>query len=570
MESHTHRIGRLRQTWRFLGLLRLFAWTLLVMYRERRRMMSAQARGNDEAPTSGDALVRVATAFHEAAIKQDVLLIKLGQFLSTRVDLLPEQAITILSTLQDDVPPAPFDQIRDVIESELGRPIAEVFSVLECQCTAAASLGQVHRAVLASTGETVAVKVQRPQIDQLVQVDLRALQVVIWVITHFVINTRNVIDLMDFYSEFARTIYEELDYLREAANAKRFGTMFKDNPTISIPRVYDQYVSRRLLVLEWIDGIKIDDYSALDAAGINHQELARRTIDAYFYQFFEIGFFHADPHPANLLVKPGLDGDGPVVTMVDFGMVGSYTLQMRHVMKVAILAILAHDAQSLASALSRLGFLGEGADLTSLERSLSWLLERYSYMRLGEVEEVGLASLLRDIGRLLYGLPFRIPAQFALTARAVGLLISVTTQLDPQLDFIAAATPYARIFLRPDGAGVEQLVQLVEQFVGQVLDTGVALLKMPQVVEQLLAKVESGDLALNINTALRGPVGLRRSKNESVTGTAGVTPGFSWPAMFAAALAGGIVLLITTHQFLAAWFCFMLAVVCGLRGWLRS
>ena len=207
MQLHTHRIGRFRQTWRFLSLLRLFAWTLLVMYRERRRMMSAQAHGNDEAHTDGDALVRVATAFHEAALKQDVLLIKLGQFLSTRVDLLPEQAITILSTLQDDVPPSPFDQIRVVIETELGRPIEEVFSALECECTAAASLGQVHKAVLASTGETVAVKVQRPQIDQLVQVDLRALRVVIWVITHFIINTRNVIDLMDFYGEFARAYY---------------------------------------------------------------------------------------------------------------------------------------------------------------------------------------------------------------------------------------------------------------------------------------------------------------------------------------------------------------------------
>jgi predicted unusual protein kinase regulating ubiquinone biosynthesis (AarF/ABC1/UbiB family) len=192
---------------RFLSLLKLFIWTFWVMYRERRQKIGVQAYGNHMAHSNSDALIRVVAAFRAAAIKQDVVLIKLGQFLSTRVDLLPERAIAVLSTLQDEVPPAPFDQVRGIIESELGKPIAEVFSSLECECTAAASLGQVHKAVLTSTGETVAVKIQRPQIDQLVKVDLRALQVVVWVITRFV-DTHNVIDLMEFYAYFARTIYD--------------------------------------------------------------------------------------------------------------------------------------------------------------------------------------------------------------------------------------------------------------------------------------------------------------------------------------------------------------------------
>ena len=206
-------------------------------------MIGAEASGNEEARSNEDALVGVATALRDAAIKQDAVLIKLGQFLSTRVDLLPERAIDVLSTLQDSVPPAPYEQIRDVVESELGKPIAEVFSVLDRTCIAAASLGQVHQAVLASTGETVAVKVQRPQIDQIVKLDLSALHAVIWLITRFV-GRRNVIDLMGFYSEFARTIYEELDYVREAANAKRFQSMFKDDPTIYIPRASMSNMSR--------------------------------------------------------------------------------------------------------------------------------------------------------------------------------------------------------------------------------------------------------------------------------------------------------------------------------------
>jgi predicted unusual protein kinase regulating ubiquinone biosynthesis (AarF/ABC1/UbiB family) len=279
-----------------------------------------------------DVLIEVLLAFRETAVELGVLMIKLGQFLSSRVDLLPEKALASLASLQDEVPPAPFDHVVDVIESELGKPVEDVFSLLERKCTAAASLGQVHKAILASTGETVAVKIQRPHSDQLVRLDLRALKVVIWVITRCV-KMNDVLDLMEVYHEFERTIYEEIDYVREAANANRFKEMFKDDPMIYIPRVYDQYVSRRVLVLEWIDGIKINDYATLDAAGIDRFEVAKRTVCAYFYQFFQAGFFHADPHPGNIFVKRGSTGGEPIVTFVDFGMVGSLTNTMKRFMK---------------------------------------------------------------------------------------------------------------------------------------------------------------------------------------------------------------------------------------------
>src|SRR5256712_2965586 len=297
-------------------------------------------------------------------------MIKLGQFLSSRPDLLPEKAIAVLSTLQEQVPLEPFGHVGSVIESELGRPVEEVFSILERKCTAAASLGQVHKAVLASTGETVAVKIQRPNSDQLVRMDLSALKFVIWIITRFV-DKNHFVDLMGVYHEFKRTVYEELDYVREAANARRFKEMFKDDPMIYIPRVYDQYVSRRVLVLEWIDGIKINDYAALDAAGIDRLEVAKRTVCAYFYQFFEAGFFHADPHPGNMFVKQGSTGEGPLVTFVDFGMVGSLTKHMKRFMKDVFLAFIVRDSRSLVHALSELGFVDEGANLASIERAMS-------------------------------------------------------------------------------------------------------------------------------------------------------------------------------------------------------
>ncbi len=288
---------------RFLRVSRLLLWTIWVIYRERRRVLRARERGNYDVHPNIDVLIKVLVAYRVTAIKLGVLMIKLGQFLSSRADILPQAALDVLAALQDEVPPAPFSHVVWVIETELGKPVEQVFSVLERKCTAAASLGQVHKGILAATGEAVAVKVQRPNIDQLVRSDLSTLKFVIWVINRFV-DTSEFIDLMGFYREFRRTVYEEIDYVTEGANAKRFKEMFKDDPTIYIPDVYDDYTSRRVLVLEWIDGIKINDYEALETAGVNRLEIAERAVKAYFYQFFTAGFFHADPHPGNIFVLP--------------------------------------------------------------------------------------------------------------------------------------------------------------------------------------------------------------------------------------------------------------------------
>src|SRR5438105_13886664 len=404
MRTKVPRINRFSQIIRFLRVSRLLVWTIWVIYRERRRVIRARERGNYDVQPNIEVLVKVLVAFRITAVKLGVLMIKLGQFLSSRPDLLPEKAIALLSSLQDEVPPAPFAHVVSVIESELGKPVEQVFSMLERKCTAAASLGQVHKAILASTGETVAVKIQRPNIDQLVRMDLSALKFVIWVIMRFV-NMNDFIDLMGVYYEFQRTIYEEIDYVGEAANAKRFKEMFKDDPMIYIPRVYDEYVSTRVLVLEWIDGIKINDYAALDAAGINRLEVAKRTVCAYFYQFFEAGFFHADPHPGNILVKKGSAGDSPIITFVDFGMVGSLTKNMKRLMKGGFLAFIARDARSLVDALSQIGFIGVDDNLASMERTLSLMIERYYGMTLGEVSELDISEMVQDVGYLLYRQP---------------------------------------------------------------------------------------------------------------------------------------------------------------------
>jgi predicted unusual protein kinase regulating ubiquinone biosynthesis (AarF/ABC1/UbiB family) len=455
----------------------------------------------------------------------------------------------------------------NVVESELGRPVEEVFSVLERKCTGAASLGQVHKAVLASTGETVAVKIQRPNSEQLVRIDLSALKFITWLITRFV-DMNDFIDLMGVYHEFKRTIYEEIDYVREAANAKRFKEMFKDDPMIYIPRVYDEYVSWRMLVLEWIDGIKINDYTALDAAGINRLEVAKRTSYAYFYQFFEVGFFHADPHPGNIFVKKGSTGDRPIVTFVDFGMVGSLTKNMKKFMKDAFLAFITRDSRSLVNALSQLGFIEEGANLASIERAMSLMIERYHGLTLGEVSELNIPEMVQDVAYLLYEQPFHIPAQFAFTGRAVGTLVGVSTGLAPQFNFVEVATPYARKFLGLDTEGAEQTLK---QLFRQLLDTGRVLLTLPRSLEQVITRLEAGEIEVKIVS--NGPSGWKRSRgrrsgmdNEESSSV----PGFTWLFMFVASLAGGIFLVADAHQFIASWFCFGLAGLIALGMLLKS
>ena len=566
MNRKTPRINRFSQMVRFLRVSRLLLWTLWVIYRERRRVIRARQRGNYEVQPNIEVLVRVLVAFRQTAVKLGVLMIKLGQFLSSRADLLPEEALAAISSLQDEVPPAPFGHVVSVIEEELGKPVEQIFSVLERKATAAASLGQVHKGILATTGEAVAVKVQRPHIDQLVRSDLSTIRFVIWVINRFV-DTSEFIDLRAVYREFKRTVFEEIDYVTEAANAKRFREMFKENPHYYIPRVYDEYTSRRVLVLEWIDGIKINDYPTLEAQGIDRLEVAKRTVQAYFYQFFEEGFFHADPHPGNIFVKKGQPGEGPLIEFVDFGMVGTLTKSMKKSMKDLFLSFVLRDSKAIVDALARLGFLGEGANMVAIERGLGLMLDQYFGMTLGEARELDIPEVADEVGNLLYGQPFQLPAQFAFVGRAIGTLVGVATGLAPEFNFVDVATPYARKFLGLDADNVGQTLQSI---LSQMLDTGRILLKLPAQLERVVTRLETGQI--EVKTSSGPPPGRARrhgrgrgsgngnGHNNGSEGFGGLTALLA----FAASLGGGI-LLIDIHQTIASWVFLGLAGLMGLR-----
>jgi len=561
------RISRWQQWWRAWCVFRVLIWTIWVIYRERQRVIRARERGNYEVQPNIEVLIKVLVAFRIAAIKLGVLMIKLGQFLSSRADLLPDEAIAVLTSLQDEVPPATFEHVVSIIESETGKRVEEIFSLLERKATAAASLGQVHKATLLATGETVAVKIQRPNTDQLVRMDLSTLKFVIRVINFFV-DTTGFIDLMGIYREFKRTTYEEIDYAAEAANAKRFKEMFKDDPTIYIPRMYEQYITPHMLVIEWIDGIKVNDYVALEALGISRLEVAKRTVSAYFYQFFVEGFFHADPHPGNIFVKKGVttaDG-GPVIAFIDFGMVGSLTKGMKQSLKDLFISFLSRNSRSLVNALNKLGFIGQGANMIVIERGMSMMMEQYFGMTLGAARELAIPEVAQDVERLLYGQPFQIPAQFAFTGRAISTLGGVSTGLAPEFNFVEVATPYARKFLGLDGEGIEQTAQ---DLLNQALDTGRTLLALPRALEQVITKIETGQIEVRLaSDRPKDRIRFRFGRNGEGGSTASSSGGISWSLMFIAALAGGIY-LTTAHLMVPAWFCLGLAGITMLGLFLR-
>ena len=248
----------------------------------------------------------ISRRFRMLAVEMGGVLIKLGQFLSSRVDVLPPEITEELQGLQDEVPPVPSDAILHVLEDELDDLPAR-FSAIEREPLAAASLGQVHRAWLrprregSGDGIPVVIKVQRPNIVSVVQTDLAALRLVArWVQRYPPIARRA--DVPALMQEFSDTLWEELDYEAEANYAERFAEMFAEEPSVHIPYVHRRHSTRRILVLEYVDGIKITDTAAMDAAQIDPKQVATRLLDTYFKQFFEEGFFHADPHPGNLFV----------------------------------------------------------------------------------------------------------------------------------------------------------------------------------------------------------------------------------------------------------------------------
>jgi predicted unusual protein kinase regulating ubiquinone biosynthesis (AarF/ABC1/UbiB family) len=451
--------------------------------------------------TRAKRMQRFARRFHVLALDLGGLMIKVGQFMSSRLDVLPPEFTKELEGLQDEVPPVPFEGIRALAEAELGVRLADAFASVDETTIAAASLGQAHRAWLgpedaAATGLAgVVIKVQRPGIDAIVAVDLAALRRVGgWLSRIRLVYDR--VDMPALIEEFAVTSLEEIDYLHEAANSERFAEFFAGDDRVGVPKVVWERTTRRVLTLEDVTAIKITDLPGLHAAGIDPADVARDFAAVMFDQLFSTGFFHADPHPGNIFVTPAAEGsDGPPwkLTFIDFGMMGAIPNSTRSGLRKLLIAAASRDGKGMVDAMRDVGVLLPSADVIELERAMTQLFGRFGGMGFAELREVDPREFRQfavQFGDVVRSLPFQLPENFLLVIRAMSLISGVSSSLDPRFNLWDSVEPYAAKLLRDESGNI------VQDFAQKAVEAAGVAVRLPGRLDSLVSRIEDGTVSI--------------------------------------------------------------------------
>jgi predicted unusual protein kinase regulating ubiquinone biosynthesis (AarF/ABC1/UbiB family) len=415
-----------------------------------RAVRYAVFRGADASSAKEARLARQAAWLKQSLVRLGPTFIKIGQALATRADLLPLAYVKELTTLQDQVPPFPNTEAFARVEAELGRPVSEVYAEIDAEPVAAASLGQVYRARL-HTGEEVAVKVQRPRLREIVSRDIALLRrLVAWVDRRYPAAGENA-DWEGMLGEFAATISEEMDYALEARNAERFRRNFRVWRAVYVPQIHWTHTTSRVLTMEFIRGTKVTDIEGLRARRISPVKVNRLLIQTYLKQLLEDGFFHADPHPGNLLVM-----DDGRLAFFDFGMTGRITPRLQSQMIDAFFHVVEKDVKGLAQDLIELDFLKPNVSPETVRPVVEALFTHYLNLRLGEIN---FKELTYDLAEVIYDYPFRLPSNFTYVMRALMTLEGIGIATDPGFNFFETAKPYAKDFmLRREGRQFRRLV----------------------------------------------------------------------------------------------------------------
>ena len=487
-----------RILWFFGSTLLSFAWWDLFLPRLGLRRLAQGSRSRR--------LRRFATDFRQLAVQMGGVMIKVGQFLSARLDVLPLEVTEELSGLQDEDRPETFEAIRTVVEAEFHLPLSEKFSEFNPIPVASASIGQVHSARLRLPGgaasSPVMVKVQRPRIEALVATDLAALRVVGgWLHRYPPIHKRA--NMPALLEEFTHSLYEEMDYLAEGKNAEVFAANFGGREDVRVPQVYWSHTTRRVLTLEDVQGIKITHYAAIEASGVSRAEVANRLLDTYLKQIFEDHFFHADPHPGNLFVlplAPQAQGESaesePGATrwqlaFVDFGMVGHVTPNQLTGLRELLIAAATQDAARMIKGYQLLDALLPEADLDLLEKASNRAFERLwgkSTTEMMKMQHEEAVQFAREFSGLIYNMPFQVPENLILLGRSLGILSGICTGLNPDFNVWHRVAPYAQKLAESEGGSK------LETWVREVGDYAMTLLSLPRRAENLLRRMEQGQL----------------------------------------------------------------------------
>jgi predicted unusual protein kinase regulating ubiquinone biosynthesis (AarF/ABC1/UbiB family) len=373
-----------------------------------------------------------ATQLRQMLTRLGPTFIKVGQALSTRPDLIRKDFLDELIKLQDQLPPFDNAIALSIIETELGRPAKDLFSQISPNPVAAASLGQVYRALL-HTGEEVAVKVQRPNLLPILTLDLYLMRWAAgWLSPWLPLNLGH--DLTLIVDEFGIKLFEEVDYVNEGRNAEKFANNFRDDPTVKVPVIYWRYSSVHVLTLEWINGFKLNDTQSIRAAGLDPDTVIQIGVTAGLRQLLEHGFFHADPHPGNLFALP----DGRMA-YIDFGMMDQLEQYTKETIASSVVHLINKDYVELAANFVKLGFLTPDTDIRPIIPALETVLGK----AIGEsVGNFNFKTITDQFSELMYEYPFRVPAKFALIIRSLVTQEGLALSLNPNFKIIEVSYPY--------------------------------------------------------------------------------------------------------------------------------
>lgn len=529
-----------------------------------------------------DRFTALARGFRNLAVELGGVWIKLGQFLSSRVDLIPPQIIAELAGLQDDVPAEPADVMLPVIERELGKPISELFDEFDSQPVAAASFGQAYLATLHEAGVSadgtqskignpksqiarrVVVKVQRPHMQAIVATDLKSLKTIAGWFKHYKPIRRRA-NLDSLIAEFSDGVFAELDYEQEARYAQEFDRNFAKDTGVRVPKIYTELTTRRVIVLKNVEDIKILDFEGMESAGVSRTEVANKLFDTYLQQVFTHGLFHADPHPGNLFVQPldaatarawkvSVKRGAPFrLTYVDFGMMGRIPPSFMNELREFIISVSLKDARRWTASAQRMGFFLPEADLTRVEQAVGMLFDKFWGVTANDLSNVefgemyAFAEQFRD---LLSSLPFQIPQNVLYLGRATNILVGMMTALDP------AFNPWKAI--QPFGAGLAG--QATARTVEDVLSEGVRMLRqtvqLPNQSEAFFSRALNGQLEFRAQLNASSTQDLKRIETS--------VSRLTWMIAFAALLICGTLLAINSVAWLGV-ILFVLAIGAFVR-----
>ncbi|MDO0822763.1 ABC1 kinase family protein [Desulfosporosinus nitroreducens] len=412
--------------------------------------------------------------------------IKIGQIASTRADIFPQEILCELEKLQENVPSFSFEEVTEIIEEELGSPLEDIFSSFDKKVIAAASIGQVHRAQLRATGELVAVKVQRPRIKAIIETDLEIL-LDLAALAENRMKRMERLQLCDVVEEFAKSLRNELDYTIEGRNAEKIAKQFKNDKLVQIPSIYWDYSTRKVLTMEFVEGLRLNQFEALEKNGYDHKVIAEQLVRALFHQILIEGFFHADPHPGNIFLL-----QGGVISFIDFGMVGRLTLDMKHNFASLIIAMMRQNTESMIKAVLRIGIVPEDVNLSLLGNDVDELREKYMDV---PMSRISLGEAISDLFEVAFRHQIRIPSDFTMVAKCLLILEGIVEKLDPNLSIMDMAEPF----------GIQLLKErykpstIAGRLWHNVSDYGDLLVDLPKQMKDLMRNLVRGRIRIEVS-----------------------------------------------------------------------